>query len=257
MGQSAGRIFDHYPKARPPLPAAHQVLFVAEYVTNRAGATPVVRAAQRLERWMHRQVAARGRTGEHVLELGAGTLNHVAYERSAGAYDAVEPKTFLYRDQPARRALRRIVGAIDELPPDARYDRILSIAVLEHMTDLPREVAMAVRHLKDDGLFQAGVPCEGCLLWALGWRLSTGLAFRLRTGLSYGPLMRHEHVNSFAEVRAVLDHLFARCSVRFFPLPTRHLAFYAYLECSRPNRENGLAILKNARRDGSVGGTGL
>lgn len=231
MGQIAGRIFDRFPKARPRLPDAHQALFAEEYALNRSGATLTSRAAQRLEAWMHRQIAARGRVGDHVLELGAGTLNHVAYETSAVAYDAVEPKVFLYQDRPTRNSVRRIVPTLADLPHDARYDRIVSIAVLEHMTDLPRDIAIAAGHLKNDGLFQAGVPCQGCLLWGIAWRLSTGLAFRLRTGLSYAPLMRHEHVNRLDEIRAVLDHLFAQTSVRYFPLPTRHLAFYAYLEC--------------------------
>ena len=195
---------------------------------------------------MHRQVSARGRPGEQLLELGAGTLNHVAYETRAESYDAIEPRAFLYQDQPARRALRRIVPSIDDLPTDARYDRVLSIAVLEHMTDLPREVAMAACRLKDGGVFQAGVPCEGHLLWGLAWRLSTGLAFRLRTGLSYAPLMRHEHVNRFEEIRAVLDYLFARSTTRFFPLPTPHLAFYAYLECREPRHDRARALITGA-----------
>ena len=247
MGPIAGsRIFNRFPKARPRLPAAHQALFAEEYALNRDGATLATRAAQSLEGWMHRRIAARGRAGDHVLELGAGTLNHVAYETGAAAYDAIEPRTFLYEDRPARRAVRRLVSRLDDLPADARYARILSIAVLEHMTDLPRDVGLAVRHLEDDGLFQAGVPCEGCLLWGVAWRLSTGLAFRLRTGLSYAPLMRHEHVNRFNEILAVLEYLFARVMVRFFPLPTRHLAFYAYLECSAPRRDRAQALVEGA-----------
>jgi SAM-dependent methyltransferase len=243
MGQIAGRIFDRFPKARPRLPAAHQAVFAEEYALNRSGATLATRGAQRLEAWMHRQIAARGRAGDHVLELGAGTLNHVAYETAAAAYDAVEPKAFLYQDRPQRHTVRRVVPTLEDLPRDVRYDRVVSVAVLEHMTDLPRDVAVAARLLKDDGVFQAGVPCEGCLLWGVAWRLSTGLAFRLRTGLSYAPLMRHEHVNRLDEIRAVLDHLFAQVAVRFFPLPTRHLAFYAYLECRgvRHDRAQSLA----------------
>jgi hypothetical protein len=246
MGRTAGSIFDRFPKARPRLPDAHAAVFAQEYAINRTGATLTARAAQRLEGWMHRQVAARSRPGEQLLELGAGTLNHVAYEARAESYDAVEPRAFLYQDQPVRRALRRIVPSIDDLPADARYDRVLSIAVLEHMTDLPREVARAAGRLKDGGVFQAGVPCEGHLLWGIAWRLSTGLAFRLRTGLSYAPLMRHEHVNRFDEIRAVLDHLFARSAVRFFPLPTPHLAFYAYLECREPRHDRARALIAGA-----------
>jgi SAM-dependent methyltransferase len=246
MGQPAARIFDRFPKARPRLPDAHQAIFAEEYALNRRGVTLAARAAQALEGWMHRQVASRGGTGERLLELGAGTLNHVAYETHAASYDAVEPRDFLYRDQPARHGLRRIVASLDQLPADARYERILSIAVLEHMTDLPREVARAARHLADGGVFQAGVPCEGGLLWGLSWRLTTGLAFRLRTGLSYAPLMRHEHVNRLSEIRAVLDHVFAACTARYFPLPTPHLAVYAYLECREPRLDRVRALLERS-----------
>lgn len=230
-----------WPKSRPPLPAEYQKIYVAEYEANREGRTAISAVAQRLESWMHRRVAQRARPGQCILELGAGTLNHVRYERPLGParYDIVEPFRALYEDSPRRADIDNAYDSIEQIEGQG-YDRIISIAVLEHMENLPADVASAKRLLNPGGLFQAGIPCEGGLLWGLAWRLSTGLAYRLRTGLDYGVVMRHEHVNDFGEIVAVLRSTFDHVSVRLFPLPAMHLALYAYLECSdRPAAKGG------------------
>ena len=85
-------------------------------------------------------------------------------------------------------------------------------------------------------MFQAGIPSEGGLLWWLGWRLSTGLGFYLRTGLDYGVLMRHEHVNNAQEIIAVVTHFFENVTVVRFPTPICQLSFYSYIKAQRPRR---------------------
>ena len=58
---------------------------------------------------------------------------------------------------------------------------------------------MAALRLEADGVFQAGIPSEGGFLWGIAWRLSTGISYYLRTGLGYGVVMRHEHIDSAFE----------------------------------------------------------
>lgn len=183
---------------------------------------------------MHRQVAAV--PGGPILELGAGTLNHRSYEAASAAYDIVEPFHALYQGRAEMNSVRRFFSSIADVPVEARYDRIFSIAVLEHMDCLPGDIAQAALRLDSDGVFQAGIPSEGGFLWWAGWRFSTGISYFLRTGLDYGVVMRHEHVNTAPEIIAIVQHLFEQVVVRRFPFAGHHSSFYAYLEARRPRR---------------------
>jgi SAM-dependent methyltransferase len=179
---------------------------------------------------MHRRVAARAKTGETILELGAGTLNHVPYETSYRRYDVVEPFEELWSGSPLLGCITNSYRSVFDIPAGVLYDRVFSIAVLEHLTDLPAVLARCVRMLAPGGIFQAGIPTEGGLLWGLGWRCVTGPAYRLRTGLDYSCLMRHEHVNRADEVSALVRHFFGGVKVTRYPAPLYHLSFYSYLE---------------------------
>ena len=71
------------------------------------------------------------------------------------------------------------------------------------------------------------------MLWTLGWKLTTGLEFRLRYGLDYGLLMRHEHVNSADEVEEVLRHFFSSLDHSVFGV-SKGFSLYRYYECRNP-----------------------
>jgi SAM-dependent methyltransferase len=228
------QLLDSYPRSRPALPEAHRRRYLLDYQEIREGRTAVTAATQTLEGWMHRKVASRGQAGDEVLEIGAGTLNHVRYERRVSRYDIVEPFVQLWQGSEWLAALGEQYRDIGEVPGAARYDRIFSIAVLEHLTDLPAVLLRCRELLKPGGLFQAGIPSEGGFLWWAAWRGVTGPAYRLRTGLDYAMLMRHEHVNTAPEILALVRHIFQEVSVSRFPAPLHHLSFYTYLEARRP-----------------------
>ena len=232
MDQAAS-LLSTFPRERPPLTAAHQAVYAREYKLNRDGALAAAGLAQRLERWMHRQVAAGA--GGATLELGAGTLNHLPHEPEQGDYDIVEPFADLYENHPALPRIRRVYDDLSEIPDDTRYRRIISIAVLEHMVDLPRELARAGLLLDEGGAFQAGIPSEGGLAWWLGWRCTTGVSYWLRNRLDYGILMRHEHVNNAAEIVLLIRHFFEDVRIKRFPLPFHQLSFYTYIAARKPN----------------------
>lgn len=222
-----------YPRIRPPLTPDHESRYVEEYRRNRSGKGGLFATVAFLESWMHRTVANR-RPGSRILELGAGTLNHIKYESPAEVYDVVEPFRALWDDSPYRTRVTTFYKDLSEIPDYHIYDRILSIAVLEHLTDLPRIIARCGRLLAQDGQFQAGIPTEGGILWGLAWRTTTGFAYRLRTGLSYAGVMHHEHVNTADEILAITRYFFTEVRVRFFPIPLKHLSFYSVIEASRP-----------------------
>jgi hypothetical protein len=133
--------------------------------------------------------------------------------------------------------IRNIYHDVSEIPSDQKYDRITSIAALEHIEDLPRLTAMSGLILKPDGTFCAGIPSEGGFLWGFAWRTSVGLSFRLRTGMNYGELMRHEHVSGAKDIIAVVRHFFDNVYVSRFPFPLHHFSLYGYIEAGSPNVE--------------------
>jgi hypothetical protein len=239
------QLLETYPRQRPPLSPDHERVYAEQYRLNREGARPIENLAQRLERWMHKQVAET--RGEPILELGAGTLNHRKYEGEAVVYDVVEPFRELYLGRPETENVRAFYDAVEDIPTNTRYRRIVSVAVLEHMENLPRDVAVAALRLEADGVFQAGIPSEGGFLWGIAWRLSTGISYYLRTGLDYGVVMRHEHINSAFEILAVVRYLFRDVGVRRFPLPWHHCSFYAYLDARNPYLERCRAIANATR----------
>jgi SAM-dependent methyltransferase len=224
-----------FPKIRPELPPEFQAIYTRQYLENREGATRAASLAQRLERWLHHQVAADVRSGppRATLELGAGTLNQLAYEPRSDAYDIVEPFEALYRDSPLRARVRQVFADVRDVPPDRRYDRITSVAALEHICDLPVALARVATLLAPGGTFRTAIPSEGGLLWRLGWMFTTGLEFRLRHGLDYGVMMRHEHVNDAREIELLLKALFEEVEIRSFGIG-RQLSLYRFLAARRP-----------------------
>jgi hypothetical protein len=46
--------------------------------------------------------------------------------------------------------------------------------------------------------------------------------------------MRHEHVNSAAEILQLMGYFFARVEVSRFPTPWHHLSFYTVASASEP-----------------------
>jgi hypothetical protein len=239
-------ILRRFPKTRPELPAEIAEIYSRHYKSNREGETAAASLAQRVEAWMHRKVAADVRYGKNkptsTLEVGAGTLNQLPYEPEVGPYDIVEPFSDLFRASPHLPRVRRIFSDLSEVTAEQRYDRITSIAAFEHILDLPRVVARCGILLASNGTLRVAIPSEGTLLWALGWKLTTGLEFKLKYGLDYGQLMRHEHVNTASEIRAVLEHFFADVRGAAFGI-CNALSLYQLYSCCRPRVEKCQSFL--------------
>ena len=227
------KILTRFPKQRPELPEAYQRIYLEHYKRNREGASPASAAVKWMESWMHRQVAADTATrpaGYTTLEVGAGTLNHLEYEPTSTHYDAVEPLAELYRASPMRSRVTNLYADLSEVP-QREYDRIVSIAVFEHLCDLPATIKQCGQLLARDGQLRVAIPSEGTILWTMGWMFTTGVEFRLRHGLDYGVLMRHEHVNTAEEIEVVLRTFFKRVRRSVFGV-SRAVSFYQFFECS-------------------------
>ena len=227
--------FTQFPKRREPLPPEYAAIYLQHYRNSREGNSEILSLAKRAESWMHRKVARdlRGASSEATLEIGAGNLNQLPYEPSSSPYDIVEPFRELFESSPHLGRIRNIYNDVSEIPPTNRYDRITSIAVLEHVCNLPELVAQSALLLAEGGTFRAGIPSEGTILWRLGWQMTTALDFRARYKLDYKVLMQYEHVNTAREIEDVLRYFFAETRTSVFGL-LRSLSFYQFLACSRP-----------------------
>lgn len=232
--------FGNFPKMRPPLPKEIENIYSAHYKSNREGQTGASSLAQRMESWLHKQVAKDVTNPQDsakvTLELGAGTLNQLRYEPTVHSYDIVEPFADLYKSSSLVGKVRDIYSDISEVRDSCRYDRITSVATLEHVCNLPEVIARSGLLLTENGVLRAGVPSEGTLLWTLGWKLTTGLEFRLRYGLNYGLLMKHEHVNTANEIEEILEYFFKEVKCKVFGL-CKSFSLYRYYECRNPITE--------------------
>ena len=230
--------FPKFPKQRAPLPPEYQAIYLKHYRNSREGNSQILSLAQRAERWMHHKVAEDVAAGppKATLELGAGNLNQLPYEPHSYPYDIVEPFRELFGSSPHLPRIRNTYADIAEIPSGNRYDRITSIAVLEHVQNLPELVARAGQLLAEGGSFRAGIPSEGTTLWRLGWQLTTALDFRARYNLDYKVLMRYEHVNTAAEIEDVVRYFFTATQCSVFGL-MRSLSFYQFFACSEPRLE--------------------
>ena len=135
-------------------------IYAAEYKKNRDGESTASSIAQRLESWMHKKVSQTYVSNDSslfdTLEIGAGTLNQIPFESIYGNYDIVEPMSFLFRGSQFLYRVRNHFSDISEIPLTTKYNRIISVAVLEHIEDLPQLVEKSIRHL-------------GCGLEAFDW----------------------------------------------------------------------------------------
>lgn len=240
-------LLKQFPKTRPQLPREFSDIYAEIYKANRSGDTNATKLSSRMEQWMHRQVAkdvaSKKMQGTKTLEVGAGTLNHLKYYSDIQNYDVIEPMHSLYENSEERQKVHDFYDDITEIKDQNCYDRIVSIATFEHILNLPEVVAHCARLMKTDGNMRIAIPSEGGLLWYLGWKLTTGVEFRLKYNLDYSILMRHEHVNSWREIKSLLSLFFDIEQEHCFGL-SKDLSFYQFYACKNPKKDLAESYLK-------------
>lgn len=234
----------NYPKTRPVLSDDYQKIYNEHYYNNREGTTTASFLTTMMESWLHKKVAKDIKNSENksTLEIGAGTLNQLDYENTK-PYDIIEPFTELYKNSKNLSKVNSIYKDIDEIEMSQKYDRITSIATFEHITDLPKVVAKTGLLLKKGGTLRVSIPNEGTILWKLGWKLTSGIEFRLKYKLKYETLLKYEHVNNASEIEEVLKHFYTNVKCSCFGL-SRRFAFYRFYECSEPRIDVAADYLK-------------
>jgi len=220
---------------RVELPDAYKKIYGEHYANNRKGKTTASYFSSRLEHWLHHKVACSASPNKFTLEIGAGTLNQLNFEIPGIAYDIVEPYKALFLDSAHLSHIRNVYDDIKEITGEKCYDRITAVACFEHICDLPDVVYKASRLLKDDGLLCVSIPNEGRFLWKLAYTLTTGVEFKLKYGLDYDVIMRHEHVNTADEIEEVLRCCFQDVKMSLFGI-SKTFSLYRYYECKYPGQ---------------------
>jgi ubiquinone/menaquinone biosynthesis C-methylase UbiE len=162
------------------------------------------------------------KAGSKTLEVGAGLGEHLKYEDlSTQQYHCLE-----YREEFCGELKKKISegnvhqGDIQTKQswPDRTFDRILAIHVLEHLPNLPAATREIHRLLKDDGVFDIVIPCEGGMAHTFARKISAERVFKKHFGMDFTPIRQNEHVNNFREIYSLLQKSFAIKVRGFFPL---------------------------------------
>ena len=217
------------------LPLKYQQIY-EEFYLDYSNANNFFRKLSLLvERWYHIQAYKDRPTANSILEIGAGNLNHIKFEKNFKSYDVVEPKEFLLNsaEDKYKLLIRNRYKDISEIPNNISYDKVIAIAVIEHIEELGYLLNEISKRLKEDGSFLVEIPAEGEFLWWLGWRLTTGIGFWLKYKLDYGIIMRYEHVNNVQKIFVEIKKYFLIEKVKSFPFNFKNGRLYIHIKCRK------------------------
>ena len=221
-----------YPRIRKELPEEYKKIYHQHYRENREGGTKVSYFSQKLEYWLHKKVANSSQKKKKTLEIGAGTLNQLEFERPS-IYDIVEPYKELFQNSSNLKYVRHIYSDISEVNFE-KYDRITAVASFEHIVNLPEVVRISTELLSSDGILCVSIPNEGRFLWHFAYTMTTGKEFKKRFGLDYEVLMHYEHINTADEIELILKYYFKNVKMSLLGIG-KNFSLYRYYECTNPS----------------------
>ena len=238
-------LLDKYPKIRPILPEEYIKIYADHYIYCRSNKGFVRKIFTFFTNWMHLKIKRYNNQKKLLLELGAGTLNHVGFE-NVFEYDVIEPFDDLFESasENLKAKVNKRYKYSTDIKVHKKYDRIISIATLEHLTNLPFDIAILTKVLKKNGKFQHSYPSEGSYLWYFCSRYISGLNFFLKHKLNFNVFLKHEHVNSAKEIEELFNLIFEKVKIKRFPFNFFHLSLFSYIEASNPKIEMPDKIIK-------------
>jgi SAM-dependent methyltransferase len=159
--------------------------------------------------------------GSRTLEIGAGIGGHLPFENlRSQEYYALELRQEFCHELAKRLGPERVICGDIQDPlalPAAQFDRIVAVHVLEHLPRLPDALEQIGRLLRNDGVFDVVLPCEGELAYSVARKISAERVFRRRFKMDYTPIVRNEHVSNYDEIVTELLTRFRAQTTRFFP----------------------------------------
>ncbi len=207
-----------WPKTPPPM-TEEQARISDDWMKYWLGVFPSRYGA--FVRFNHAYAGRRARKGQRVLDIGAGLGEHLAWEVApSDEYHAIELRPEIAEELRRRHPhVKVVVGDCQQrIPyPDASFDRVLAIHVLEHLPDLPAALREIHRTLAPGGELVVVIPCEGGIVYRIGRNLTSRRLFEKRYSMSYDFFIENEHVNHADEVLHELAALFEVRDATYFP----------------------------------------
>ena len=161
-----------------------------------------------------------------TLEIGAGIGEHLNYEN----LNSDQEKNYYAMD--IRENLLKIISSehptINTILGDCEkkinfennfFDRIIAIHILEHLPNLPNAINEISRVLKNDGLFQIVIPCEGSIAYTLARKIAAERIFKKKYKTNYDWYIKSEHINLPYEIINELKKKFIIDKKTYFPIP--------------------------------------
>jgi ubiquinone/menaquinone biosynthesis C-methylase UbiE len=189
----------------------------------------------------HRLVEKDFDSGRHiprVLEIGAGTGEHFSFVRHQ--FDeyvltdhdpqALEVARRKIADAKGRNVSFEVQAGNSLAYPDASFDRVVAVHVLEHIHQPHLAIKEWKRVLRKGGVLSILIPTDPGLAWRLGRHLGPRRN-AIAQGIAYDYVMAREHVNSCVNLVAILRHYFPEGRQAWWPLRVSSVdlnLFYAF-----------------------------
>lgn len=214
------------------LPTKYQKIYKENYIEY-AGKNSIFRKIVSIfESWYHNQASSIYPSADKILDVGSGSLFHLKFESNYKIYDIVEPKKYLLDNCPKELLkIQNYYENLKDIPIESKYDKILSIMVLEHVEDLDLHLKLISQKINNSGKFIVEISAQNDFLYWLSWRCSTGFIFWLKYRLDYGVLMNFERLNSYEKILKTIKKYFLIIEKKAFPFNIRNFRIYEHLVC--------------------------
>ncbi len=162
---------------------------------------------------------------EKVLEVGAGTGEHLKYVRHGFREYWLTDLNPPFLDQIASHKTHSKQGKICIEKQDATaltfaeesFDRVIAAHVLEHLVHPEKTLREWMRVLKPGGILTVLLPCDP----GVGWRLGRFLVARnkfIEAGIDYDYWIAREHVNPINNSVTFIRYYFPKLKESWLPM---------------------------------------
>lgn len=175
---------------------------------------------------------------ENVLEVGAGTGEHIPFVRhSFNRYvvtDADSVALSIAEKKVSAQQAEKFIFETqtgERLPyPDQSFDRLIAAHLLEHIPHPHLALKEWQRVLKPGGVLTLLLPTDPGMLWRFGRHLGPRRR-ALELGIQYDYVQAREHINSCFNLRALLRHYHPRLQEAWWPLPVPVIDLNLFYVC--------------------------
>ena len=169
-----------YPRRRQKLNSEYNKIYKKFYNNHLNKKNLISFLIKNAEHIFHKLTYEAKKENSKILELGAGNLDHVKYEKFI-KYDVVEPeKKYYIKNKKALKKVNKIYKSIFSIPNKKKYDKIIAIATLDVIDDLPKFLSKIGILMNKNSSFCVGNSTIGSLSFYLTWRFTSGLYFFLK-----------------------------------------------------------------------------